>query len=79
MLYDHIPDKTKVHAGKDKKVVRVEHLENGVELHTADGNIARGDLLVGCDGIHSTIRSEMWRIANAAKPGTFAEDHSGKP
>ncbi|GME66351.1 fad binding domain-containing protein [Neofusicoccum parvum] len=76
MLYDHLPDKSKVHAGKEKKVLGVEHLQDGVILHTADGAVARGDLVVGCDGIHSTIRSEMWRIANAVQPGALAEDHS---
>lgn len=77
LLYNHIPDKAKIHAGTEKKVVRVEHREDGVQLHTADGGVACGDVVIGCDGIHSTIRSEMWRIANAAQEGALAEDRSG--
>ncbi|KAL0256828.1 hypothetical protein SLS55_007637 [Diplodia seriata] len=76
MLYDHIADKSKIHAGSGNKVRRVEHRDDCIELHTADGAVIRGDLVVGCDGVHSTIRSEMWRIARAAQPEAFAEDAS---
>ncbi|OMP86951.1 hypothetical protein BK809_0007037 [Diplodia seriata] len=79
MLYDHIADKSKIHAGSGNKVRRVEHRDDCIELHTADGAVIRGDLVVGCDGVHSTIRSEMWRIARAAQPEAFAEDASGTP
>ncbi|OJD32110.1 fad binding domain-containing protein [Diplodia corticola] len=76
MLYDHIADKSKIHAGSGNKVRRVEHRDDCIELHTTDGAVIRGDLVVGCDGVHSTIRSEMWRIARAAQPEAFAEDAS---
>ncbi len=33
--------------------------ETGVTLHLADGRTARGDLLIGADGIHSTIRAHF--------------------
>ena len=36
--------------------------ESGVLAHFADGTEARGDFLVGADGIHSTIRSQLFGI-----------------
>ncbi|TLS21196.1 uncharacterized protein PpBr36_10630 [Pyricularia pennisetigena] len=32
-----------------------------VRVHCADGTVYTGDLVVGADGIHSKIRSEIWR------------------
>ncbi len=39
--------------------------EMGVSAYFADGKVARGDLLVGADGLHSTIRSQLF---GATKP-----------
>ncbi len=39
--------------------------ETGVSAYFADGKVARGDLLVGADGLHSTIRSQLF---GATKP-----------
>ncbi|KAI8724340.1 FAD-binding-3 domain-containing protein [Fusarium sp. LHS14.1] len=36
--------------------------------------VYRGDVLVGADGIHSTVREEMWRIGNELSPGYFPVD-----
>ena len=60
----------------DHKVVRFEERANGVELMFANGSSARGDFLIGADGIRSVIRAQskgsvpplytgdaVWRIA----------------
>ena len=39
--------------------------ETGVSAYFSDGKVARGDLLVGADGLHSIIRSQLF---GAAKP-----------
>ncbi|KAL3461597.1 hypothetical protein BJX64DRAFT_260526 [Aspergillus heterothallicus] len=61
-VYDHIVDKSRLLTGK--RVASVRHLEDGVEVTTADGSIYTGDILVGADGTHSRVREEMVRYAN---------------
>jgi len=33
-----------------------------------DGSFEEGDILLGCDGVHSTVRELMWKNANQAIP-----------
>ena len=47
------------------KVVDFETGDHGVRAICADGHTVRADVLIGADGIHSTIRS---KIAGAASP-----------
>ncbi|KAF2626656.1 FAD/NAD(P)-binding domain-containing protein [Macroventuria anomochaeta] len=42
-----------------------------VDLSRARGDIFYGDILVGANGIHSTIRREMWSLADQDSPGYF--------
>ncbi|KAJ5687567.1 hypothetical protein N7536_010186 [Penicillium majusculum] len=41
------------------QVTRIEHDEHGVSVHLADGSIAKGDFLVGADGINSVVREHL--------------------
>lgn len=69
ILYDNLIDKTRILTSRS--VVHVEQDWNGVRIQTKDGDVFTGDILVGADGVHSTVRREMWRIADAEKPGLF--------
>jgi len=42
-----------------KRLARVENNMDGVIAHFADGTTARGDFLVGADGVHSRTRHEI--------------------
>jgi salicylate hydroxylase len=42
------------------RVERVDQDDRGVTLTLADGTTAQGDILVGADGIHSTIRAQLF-------------------
>jgi len=72
VLYDNIKDKRKVLTSK--RVQKVDMTDNGVVVKTADGSSYHGDILVGTDGIHSTVREEMWKIAHKKSPGWIAAD-----
>jgi 2-polyprenyl-6-methoxyphenol hydroxylase-like FAD-dependent oxidoreductase len=41
-------------------LVRFEQSEHGVTAFFNDGTSATGDLLVAADGLHSTVRSQLW-------------------
>jgi 2-polyprenyl-6-methoxyphenol hydroxylase-like FAD-dependent oxidoreductase len=76
ILYNNLKDKSKIHT--DKRIVHVDLKESGVEITTKDGSMIAGDILVGADGVHSTVRSEMWRIANTTRPGYISDKaHTG--
>ncbi|RGP62628.1 FAD binding domain-containing protein [Fusarium sporotrichioides] len=72
VLFDSLEHKERVLTSK--RVNIVEHGENNVTVHTKDGSKYTGDIVVGADGIHSSIRKEMWRIANEAKSDLFKPD-----
>ncbi|KAK8097171.1 fad binding domain-containing protein [Apiospora kogelbergensis] len=71
-LYDELPDKSKV----------VEHarvsdiIEEGsrVKVALTDGVIHEGDIVVGCDGVHSAVRELMWARAHRLSPGLITVD-----
>ncbi|KAJ0142365.1 Uncharacterized protein HZ326_14827 [Fusarium oxysporum f. sp. albedinis] len=78
VLYDNIKDKSKILT--NKRVVRTELVNGGVHAVTSDGTIIAGDILVGADGVHSTVRSEMWRLAGRLSPGLFdPNEHEAPP
>jgi 2-polyprenyl-6-methoxyphenol hydroxylase-like FAD-dependent oxidoreductase len=39
-----------------KKLIRVDERPDGVTAHFADGSTANADVLIGADGVHSTVR-----------------------
>ncbi|KAL4960975.1 FAD-dependent oxidoreductase [Aspergillus stella-maris] len=71
ILYAGFKDKSRIHMGK--RVVGICHTRSGVSVKSADGTTYTGDLVVGADGVHSTVRSEMWRMKNAQQPGFISE------
>lgn len=70
VLHDKIKHKEKLLTGK--RVTGVKITDDGVQVETKDGSTYTGGFLVGADGVHSTIRKEMWRIAMQTSPGLFA-------
>jgi FAD dependent monooxygenase len=75
-LYERYPHKANVLV--NKKVLNVHLSGKGVSVVTEDGSAYGGDLVVGADGIHSRIRSEMWRLADENHPGLItSQDKQG--
>ncbi|EFQ32768.1 hypothetical protein CGRA01v4_09291 [Colletotrichum graminicola] len=62
VLYEHLKDKDRIVL--NKKVQRVESQEGSALVYTTDGSVFEGQIVVGADGVRSTIRKEMWRNAD---------------
>ncbi|KAK7425598.1 hypothetical protein QQZ08_007921 [Neonectria magnoliae] len=71
-LYNNLGSKAPVLVGQ--RVESIAKLDDFVEVVTNKGEKFRGDILVGADGIYSTVREEMWRIGNEISPGYFPMD-----
>lgn len=69
VLYDQVQNKDKILT--QKKVTCINTRASGVEVTTDDGKTIHGSMIIGADGIHSTIRREMRRLADQTAPGYF--------
>ncbi|KAF4972989.1 hypothetical protein FZEAL_9449 [Fusarium zealandicum] len=76
-LYNNLESKDSVLTGR--RVQSVTKMDDAVEIVTSKGEVFRGDILIGADGIYSGVRKEMWRLGNELSPGYFPVDEwSGK-
>ncbi|KAG7103743.1 FAD-dependent monooxygenase andE like protein [Verticillium longisporum] len=67
VLYENLHDKSPIHLLR--RITSVDHSgTDGVVVHCQDGTIVAGDVLVGCDGVNSLVRREMWRLSEHGKP-----------
>lgn len=69
MLFDNLPDKSKIQF--KKRVVEIKENSAGVKVFLQDGTCEAGDVVIGCDGVHSFVREAMWKNANERQPGTI--------
>lgn len=46
--------------------------DDAVEAHFADGSVATGDILIGCDGIRSAVRNALWGAEETRFTGYIA-------
>jgi 2-polyprenyl-6-methoxyphenol hydroxylase-like FAD-dependent oxidoreductase len=61
-------------------IQEIKQDSNGVEVILKDGEVERGDLVIGCDGVYSAVREIMWNHANKVTPGLISvEEKKGKP
>lgn len=72
ILYKNLKSPQKVLT--NKRITKIKNLDGYVEVATDSGESFRGDILIGADGIHSTIRREMWRVASQVSPDYFPHD-----
>ncbi len=66
LLYDGLLDKSCVRF--NAKVIDIEECVDDVQVKLADGTVEKGDIVIGCDGVHSLVRDLMWKHANKLQP-----------
>ncbi|OCK84466.1 FAD binding domain-containing protein [Lepidopterella palustris CBS 459.81] len=66
IIHDQLPDKSFIKTGK--RVTNVIDTDDGVRVEIQDGTVEEGDIVIGCDGVHSAVRELMWKNANATIP-----------
>jgi 2-polyprenyl-6-methoxyphenol hydroxylase-like FAD-dependent oxidoreductase len=66
IVYEQHPEKSRIVEGK--RVIDAVDTENEISVKLHDGTVEEGDILIGCDGVHSTVRELMWRNANTSIP-----------
>ncbi|KAL4810830.1 FAD/NAD(P)-binding domain-containing protein [Aspergillus unguis] len=71
VLYKSYPDKENILLGKT--VVQAQQDHHSASVTTSDGSVYKGTLVVGADGVHSGVRSEMYRLIHASKQIQTAE------
>jgi 2-polyprenyl-6-methoxyphenol hydroxylase-like FAD-dependent oxidoreductase len=72
VLYENLKDKSKIEL--QKRILQVDHNAEGVIAICEDGTAVAGDVLVGCDGVNSKIRHELWRLSQEAEPDSIIAD-----
>lgn len=69
VLYKHIRQKDKVLTSR--RVVGFDMDEHGVSVKCQDGSVHRGSMLIGADGIRSTVGRQMSQLSGISKKGKF--------
>lgn len=64
VLHKHIREKERLLV--NQKVARVDTYEDKVVVQTSTGDVFEAQVIVGADGVRSTVREEMWRNAEVA-------------
>ncbi|KAI8580987.1 hypothetical protein K450DRAFT_270474 [Umbelopsis ramanniana AG] len=58
-LYEAVTDKSKLLA--NKKVDKIAEDQHGVKVTITDGSVYEGDIVIGTDGVWSSVREHMWK------------------
>jgi 2-polyprenyl-6-methoxyphenol hydroxylase-like FAD-dependent oxidoreductase len=74
-MYHHFPAKEKILTSK--RCINIESNANSVKVTTADGSVYNGDIVIGADGVHSTVRKSMWNLMEQKNPGSSKASKEG--
>ncbi|KAI0005662.1 FAD/NAD(P)-binding domain-containing protein [Xylariaceae sp. FL0662B] len=74
-IYNQIQDKSRIHANCG--VTSFVETADGVEVTTDKGEVIKGDILIGADGIHSTVRRLLADKIESTDAATAREMREG--
>lgn len=76
VLHKHIREKERLLV--NQKITHVDSYEDRVVVQTSAGDVFEAQVIVGADGVRSTVRNEMWRNSEAAGCAIPEEDKKGQ-
>ena len=78
ILYKNISEEGKRKIRTNTRVKSIEQLQGNerIRLHVENEEPIDADVVIGADGIHSIVRSEMWRLAREVDPKAFEGDQA---
>lgn len=71
-MYNRILDKEKVLV--NKRVRSITYRDDLATVICDDNSEYSGNVIVGCDGVNSIVRREMWRICDQEEHGRISDD-----
>ena len=71
-LHRHLSNKEKLLL--EKRVQKLEQFHDSVKVICRDGTEYTGHVVVGCDGVNSIVRKEMWRLSDLEEPGRISQE-----
>nr|WGJ63577.1 FAD-dependent monooxygenase [Aspergillus striatus] len=77
ILYTKLPDRSKIRLRSRVASITTLRDNGGVNVTTDDAQTYTGHLVVGADGVHSRVRSEMWKAAQSDGRGPTAKEQQG--
>jgi 2-polyprenyl-6-methoxyphenol hydroxylase-like FAD-dependent oxidoreductase len=78
LLWEKLPQDVRArNVRTGARVVGIEESRSGVQVQLEDGTVIDGDIVIGADGVNSTVRKIMWekggsRIPNSDKTAMTA-------
>jgi 2-polyprenyl-6-methoxyphenol hydroxylase-like FAD-dependent oxidoreductase len=76
ILYSKLPDRER-YVLPNKKVTVVKQDDSSVTVTCADGSVYEGDVLVGCDGVHSAVRRLAFEPTTGKPDPPFGSEYRG--
>ncbi|QSZ36226.1 hypothetical protein DSL72_007352 [Monilinia vaccinii-corymbosi] len=75
ILYSNLPDKER-RVRANSKVINITHHGNGVDVQLQNGDVERGSIVIGADGVHSQTRLKMHEAASRSGLDTSMDENS---
>lgn len=60
-------------------MTEIETSPEGIKVITSDGSNFEGDIVVGADGVNSTVKRCMWKAMEIKSPELVAKESKGNP
>ncbi|EHA19892.1 hypothetical protein ASPNIDRAFT_140908, partial [Aspergillus niger ATCC 1015] len=67
VLYEGYPRPERIRFRKKERPI--ESSDDGATVTTADGKIHKRHIFVGTDGVHSGVKTEIWKVGDRLQPG----------